>query len=159
MEHQISFSDLMTQDEEQPEITCGKDEKAYRIPGDVWETRCRYCVHKTGEKNIPIPVALVHKTHVQKVIPCRIMTVSKPGNEIKGECMSFTPKDVYGICETCKHNNIFHEGYCMKENHAEQHRVFYGNAFHYKPDYYGTHRLSVCADYEPVRHDLIRMEG
>ena len=57
-----------------------------------------------------------------------------------------------GICENCRHNNIFCDGFCMKADHAEQHRVFYGKEFggnDRERDYWGRHRLSVCNDYEP----------
>lgn len=159
MNLQISIDELLRQ-EEPPvkiEIPVARDEKetVYRIPEDVWEGRCQLCVHKNASKNIPIPLWAVHKPQFSEIIPCRIMAISRP-NDRPGECMSFAPHmSTYGICETCKHNNIFHEGFCMKEDHAEQHRVFYGTDYGgdaRKIDYYSRHRLSVCDDYEPDQY-------
>ena len=156
MIRQISMDDLMkkeAQKVERPEPTEG--ERVYTIPDDVWESRCSKCIHKNAAENIPIPIWAVHKRMYEEMIPCRIMTISQP-NAMPGECMSFAPRmDVYGICETCVHNNIFHEGFCMKEDHAPQRRVYFGQ--HYggdekKRDYYGRHRLSVCDDYKPDQY-------
>ena len=156
MNEQISMYDLMRAEEKPAKIvipTASYDgERVYTIPNDVWEKRCRFCVHKNAEENVPIPLWAVHRRQYEEIIPCRIMAISQP-NKRPGECMSFAPKmSTYGICETCKHNNIFHEGFCMKEGHAEQRRVCYGT--HYggdekKIDYYSRHRLSVCDDYKP----------
>ena len=152
-ELQMCFSDLI--EDEPAKVTLlavGIDGKAYTIPGDVWENRCRFCIHKNAEENLPVPAWAVHKPQYEDVIPCRIMSISRP-NEMPGECMSFAPKiSVYGICGTCKHNNIFCDGFCMKEDHKEQRRVFYGKDYggdERKRDYYGRHALSVCDDYEP----------
>ena len=156
MRNQISIDDLLMETEEQkkPEIPVPKydEEKVYTIPEDVWEKRCRFCVHKNAEDNIPIPLWAVHKPQYSESIPCRIMAISRP-NVMPGECMSFAPKmSTYGICETCRHNNIFHDGFCTKPDHAEQRRVCYGGNYggdQRKIEYYGRHRLSVCDDYEP----------
>ena len=88
------------------------------------------------------------------------MAIAQPGKRLPGECFSFAPEtNIHGICATCKHDNVFHEGYCTKEGHAEQRRVFYGTAYNNsKPDYWGRHRLSVCDDYEPEAEDLVRIE-
>lgn len=156
MIHQVSIDELIPKEEPkiETEIPFARydGEKVYTIPDDVWETRCQLCIHKTGEKNVPIPLWAVHKRQYETIIPCRIMSICRP-NDHPGECMSFAPRmDVYGICATCEHNNTFHDGFCMKEDHAEQRRVFYGT--HYggddrKIDYYSRHRLSVCDDYKP----------
>ena len=151
MNFQISFDDLIKEEEEKvtlPDSSCGK---AYKIPDDVWETRCKFCVHKHAEENTPVPMEVVHKPRYSSLLPCRIMSVSSP-NDKPGECMSFAPKpDTYGICESCKHNNIFADGFCLKKDHAEQRRVFFGQSYNggeRLQDYYGRHRLSVCDDYD-----------
>ena len=150
---QISMDDFLRQQEPELkiEIPVKKEdlEKAYTIPADVWEKRCSICIHKNGPENITVPLCAVYIPQYAEVIPCRIMTVSRP-NDMPGECMSFRPQmGTYGICETCIHNNIFHEGYCMKEDHKEQRRVYYGQGYGEKKDYWGRHSLSVCDDYEP----------
>lgn len=155
-ERQISIDEIL-REEEPPakiEIPIQRDENetVYRIPDDVFETRCRVCIHKNAEENIPIPIWAVHKQQYAEIIPCRIMAICRP-NDRPGECMSFAPHmSTYGICETCRYNNIFHEGFCMKADHAEQRRVYWGQDYGgdaRRMDYYGRHRLSVCDDYEP----------
>ena len=104
-ELQLSFSDLMA---EEPEtVTLPEGGKCYTIPADVWENRCRFCVHKHAEENQPVPMWAVYKPMYSHLIPCRILTVANL-HERPGECMSFAPRmDCYGICETCIHNSIF----------------------------------------------------
>ena len=136
-----------------PHVQAG--EKVFSIPQDVWETRCVHCVHKNGKENWAVPLWAVHRPQYTETIPCRIMSISRP-NVMPGECMSFAPKiSVYGICESCRHNNIFEDRFCAKEDHAEQRRVFYGHDYggdERKRDYWGRHRLSVCDDYEPNQY-------
>lgn len=151
---QISMDELLREEEPEIkiEIPVRQDdlEKAYTIPADVWANRCSICIHKNGPENIVVPLWAVYKPQYADIIPCRIMTVSRP-NDIPGECKSFRPQmGTYGICETCRNNNIFHEGYCMKEDHKEQRRVYYGMSYGGQhDDYWGRHSLSVCDDYEP----------
>ena len=166
MDRQICFDDLIREDERKEEekvtIPLATDGKAYKIPDDVWESRCRFCVHKHAEENRPVPMLAVYKPMYSHLIPCRIMTVAHP-NDQPGECMSFAPKqDTYGICETCRHNNIFADGFCLKKDHAPQRRVFMGHHYNVDErlkDYYGRHRLSTCDDYEPEGNGLKKMEG
>ena len=133
------------------EIPVYNGEKVYTIPNDVWENRCQICVHKNAEENRPIPLWAVHKYQYDNIIPCRIMSISRP-NDRPGECMSFAP--VYGldgICESCYYNNMFVDGFCMKEDHAPQRRVYFGGDYggdERKLDYYGRHRFCVCDDYK-----------
>ena len=152
MNVQISFDDLIREEDGKVTLPDASRGKVYKIPDDVWETRCKFCVHKHAEENASIPMDVVYRPMYSHLIPCRIMTVSHP-NEKPGECMSFAPKpDTYGICETCKHNNIFADGFCLKKDHAEQRRVFFGQSYNggeRLQDYYGRHRLSVCDDYDP----------
>ena len=129
------------------------EEKIYTIPQDVWETRCIHCEHKNASENRPIPSWAVWKHQYSEIIPCRIMTLSHPGREMTGECMSFAPKlKTPGICYSCEHSNCFHEGFCMKEDHAPQRRVFYGTNYggdEKNKDYWSRHVLSICDDYKP----------
>lgn len=151
---QISMDEILRQQEPEVRIEIpvqrSDGEKIYQIPQDVWENRCQICAHKNAGENRPIPLWAVHSYRFDKVIPCRIMSISRP-NDRPGECMSFTPRHgLEGICETCKYNNYFHEGFCTKEGHAPQHRVYYGGNYggdERKLDYYGRHRFSVCDDY------------
>ena len=136
---------------------CDEKTDAYRIPENIWENRCKYCIHKQGEKNLPIPKSEVYRPRIE--LPCRIIAIAQPGKRMPNECFSFAPANVYGICATCKHDNSFCDGWCMKKDHKEERRVFYGITYNNsKPDYWGRHRLSVCDDYEPESKDLIMIE-
>lgn len=159
MNLQISIDEYLRHEEPPAkiEIPVTKNEigTVFKIPEDVWQERCQLCIHKNAEENIPVPLWAVHRPQYSEIIPCRIMAISRP-NVRPGECMSFAPRfGLKGICESCRHNNIFHEGFCMKEDHAEQHRVFWGTDYGgdaRRVDYYGRHRLSVCDDYEPDQY-------
>jgi hypothetical protein len=156
---QISIFDMMREQEakepegkEPPERPVAADwERVYRIPDDVWETRCQLCVHKNADDNIPIPASAIHRGQYERILPCRILSLSRM-DKMPGECMSFSPKHgTPGICDSCRYNNIFHDGFCMKDDHAQQRRVYYGTDYggdERKVDYYSRHRLSVCDDYE-----------
>ena len=156
MSTQICIDDLLKAEEppKKTEIPVSRyeGERVYTIPADVWEKRCRFCVHRNAAENIPIPSWAVYRSQYSEVIPCRIMALSKP-NEKQGECMSFAPRiSTYGICESCRNNNIFFDGFCTKADHAAQRRVCFGTDYggdERKVDYYARHRLSVCDDYRP----------
>lgn len=153
-EFQISFDDLMKDEPRKVEIPEPQQgEKVYIIPQDVWENRCRMCVHKNSSENIPVTLYMIEKPWFNNVIPCRIMRLNEHMHDTPGECMNFEPGiRCYGICASCKYDNIFYEGFCMKENHAPQRRVMYGKDYGGEPrkkDYYSRHRFSVCDDYAP----------
>lgn len=161
-EKQLTIFDAMAENGPEPEITvpaAAEGERVYTIPEDVWKTRCRYCLHRNAEKNVPIPDGVVWRYSYEKVLPCRIITICRP-NDMPGECMSFAPiYNLYGICATCVSNNCFVEGFCTKADHAQQRRVYWGQTYNNnQPDYWGRHRLSVCDDYVPDAEDLIRPE-
>lgn len=155
MNRQMSIDDLLREDEPQVKIetlTPQYDgEKIYQIPEDVWENRCRICVHKNAEENRPIPLWAVYKYQYDSVKPCKIMGIARM-NDRPGECMSFNPRfGTPGICESCRYSNQFFDGFCTKEDHAPQRRVYWGGDFggdERKRDYWGRHRFSVCDDYE-----------
>lgn len=151
MIRQVTMDDLL-RPEKPKQIPKANGEKVIMIPEDVYEHRCRNCIQFTGAENTPVPLAVVHMAWCQELIPCRILAIARC-NDRTGECMSFAPRfGLYGVCESCRHNNIFHDGFCEKEDHAEQRRVYYGTDYggdERKVDYYSRHRLSVCDDYEP----------
>jgi len=152
--NQITIDELLKTNEPKPEppVARTEGEKVYTIPDDVWNTRCMVCTHKHSEENIPIPLWALDKAQYKNLITCRIMRLCKP-HDVPGECMSFAPKfGLHGICDSCEHNNYFCEGFCMKPDHGEQHRVYYGTDYGgdaRKIDYYSRHVLSVCDDYKP----------
>ena len=160
--NQISMFEIMAQAREPvtvPRPQAG--EKVYVIPDDVWENRCRYCAHKHAKENRPIPISIINKCFYENVIPCQILSICKP-DRMPGECLSFTPYNVYGLCCTCEHDNMFCEGFCRKPDHAPERRVCYGGNYggdERNVDYWGRHRFSVCDDYTPNGDNLVKMEG
>lgn len=161
MNRQISIDEFLRQQEPEPKIVIPVSrydgEKVYQIPQDVWETRCIHCEHKNGKENVQIPMWAIHKAQYEKIIPCRIMAILGRGlDEMPGECMSFAPRiETYGICYTCRHDSHFNEGFCDREEHAPERRVYYGG--HYggdekNRDYWGRHRFCTCDDYEPNQY-------
>ena len=150
MNQQISMDELLRKEDPPVKVEIPvaryENETVYTIPADVWEGRCRKCVHRNADENIPVPIRAVYKPQYTKIIPCRIMSISRP-NDIPGECKSFAARmDVYGICKTCKHNSHFHEGFCMKVGHAPEHQIYIGQD--YGRECY-RHDLCGCDDYEP----------
>lgn len=152
-EKQISIFDVMQGDKKAEVQTVeipapDESRRVYRIPADVWETRCAICVHKNGPENIPCDIWIIERPMYAELIPCRIMRLFR--DDVPGECHNFTLRhDVKGTCKSCRHNNQFHDGYCMKEDHATKRRVYgLGNTYNCPhPDYYSDHILSVCDDY------------
>lgn len=116
------------------------------IPDDIWEKRCRLCVHRSSNLNWPFPVSCIDRPGER---PCRIIRFFR--SEKQGECINFMPNhDARGTCYSCKYNNQFFDGFCEKKNHAEQRRVYYAKDLggdQKKRDYWGRHIQSVCNDY------------
>lgn len=126
-------------------------EDVIRIPDDVWENRCQWCAHKNPavkeNRNVEKWEPMSPQQSVLKSLPCRILSVSRP-NRIPGECMSFSPNHIYGICWTCKWDNLFHEpSYCLFSDQPEAHPVYAGND--YGARYFKEHYLCTCENYGP----------
>lgn len=118
-----------------------------KIPDDVWEGRCQWCFHRVSDENRAIPYSWTYQCFHQKDLPCRIISICRC-DDIPGECKSFTPHHIYGICMTCRHDNYFHEGFCTRDEQPNKRQVFIGQGYQNEP-YYGCHRLSTCDAYEP----------
>lgn len=118
-----------------------------KIPDNVWENRCRYCIHGNINGLQEIPKSWIWKNYHDQDRPCKIIGVSHP-DESTGECSSFAPNHIYGICATCKHDNIFHEGYCMMPEQPNRRQIYTGQGYS-KPSYWAVHRLSTCDNYTP----------
>lgn len=116
------------------------------IPQDVWENRCRWCIHRQAEENRPVTKQEIWRG---RELPCRIMGIAQC-DEVDGECLDFAPNQIYGICKTCEHNNSFHPGYCLRDEQPNKRQVFIGHrAYTHKPDYWHVHELSTCDAYSP----------
>lgn len=146
MNEQISMDELMKPKEKEITEIPIHSGHVIQIPDDVWETRCKVCIHKNSERNIPCDLTEIWRSCYEKILPCRIIGIAKCC-DIPGECKSFAPRlDASGFCRTCAHTSHFHDGYCMKADHAPEHQVCIGND--YGQEYY-RHSLFVCDDYEP----------
>lgn len=137
-----------------------REENCRIIPDEIWEKRCRFCTHKNAAENIPVPVSWLGKYQYDRIIPCRIISLFH--TEKTGECVNFHPEFFTGgICYSCRHNNRFHEGFCTKEDHAPQRRVYYADGFggdEKHRDYWGRHVQCVCDDYEPRTEGMPMIE-
>lgn len=133
-----------------------------KIPDDVYLSRCRYCRHgRPGAENKDIPSDKLFSYIWTRDAPCEIIGICQC-NKVLGECLSFYPNPMFGICQYCAFNNSFHDGYCtFPGGPANKHRVFLGwGGGGHKNDYWGEHVLFTCDHYQasPYWKDLIMQE-
>ena len=133
-----------------------------RIPDDVYSDRCRFCHHgRLGAENKEIPDDKLFVYVWTKDAPCGIIGISKC-DKVPGECLSFTPNPMYGICQYCEFNNSFHDGYCtFPSGPVNKRRVFLGwGGGGYQNDYWGEHALFTCDRYRVCEYwkDIIMRE-
>ncbi|MEE0839055.1 MAG: hypothetical protein U0L72_00700 [Acutalibacteraceae bacterium] len=102
-----------------------------KIPDDIYENRCRYCMHHIPEKeNREIKSKEVYR-NLDNPCVCKIQSIAQykyqehdkewrdfwyvPYED--GECRSFTPNYGYPICHNCEYSNQFRRDseYCTKE--------------------------------------------
>lgn len=125
-----------------------------KIPDDIFLNRCRWCFHHVpGSENNEINEARLCRPN--NGAPCKIMAVANY-SRTPGECMSFFPNSIYGICWTCRHNNAFVDGYCTSLQQPNKRQVFRGSDFSgssSQPNYWDTHILSTCDNYKPDPRD------
>lgn len=123
-----------------------------RIPDDVFENRCRYCHHGRPESgNKDIPAEWLWSSFHRKELSCQIFGISGC-YKVPGECLSFTPNFIFGICYTCEYNNSFHEGFCLRNEQPNKRQVYLGCGDFgaaYQPNYWMKHILSTCDGYKP----------
>ena len=120
-----------------------------KIPDDVYSTRCRYCIHNRPDaENKEIPDGNLFSYYWTKDAPCKIIGISKC-DKVPGECLSFSPNPMFGICQYCDFNNHFHDGYCtFPGGPVNKRRVFLGwGADGSKNDYWIEHALFTCDHY------------
>lgn len=133
-----------------------------KIPDDVYLTRCRYCHHgRPGVENVEIPDDKLFSYYWTKNAPCGILGISQC-DRVPGECLSFTPNPMFGICQFCTFDNCFHDGYCTcPGGPINKHRVFLGwGGSGHKNEYWGEHTLFTCDRYRVSESwkDLIKRE-
>lgn len=117
-----------------------------KIPDDVFETRCCYCFHgRPGAANEEIPDDKLFSHARTQDAPCQIIGISRC-REVEGECLSFKPNPMFGICQYCEHSNQFLDGYCdAPGGPVNKRRVYLGWGGTEK--YYGDHALFICDAY------------
>ena len=122
-----------------------------RIPDEVWDGRCRWCVHRQTEKNRDVVrwETSTSRQDISASVPCRILSIARY-DRVQGECLSFAPNDIYGLCMTCDHDRLFHreEGFCELDERPNYRQVYIGQGYQ-DPAYWGKHRLSTCDNYCP----------
>lgn len=132
-----------------------------KIPDDVFESRCRYCMHGRPEGgNQDIPEEWIYTQFHRKDLSCKIFGICGC-DRIPGECTSFAPNFIFGICYTCEHNNSFHEGFCTRKEQPNKRQIFIGNGGlggAYQPNYWTEHVLSTCDAYRPSSYWMDTMK-
>lgn len=101
-----------------------------KIPDDVFKNRCPYCMHgqvRAGNKDIP--EGWVFQIYHIKDLSCRVMGVARY-DRIPGECESFQPNDIFGICLTCMHFSSYHGTTgCVLDDHPNRRCVYVVNSY------------------------------
>jgi hypothetical protein len=142
------------------------------IPDDVYENRCRWCVHYQKQfPNLPIEKRLLF-SHSGSKRPCRILGIAE-FSKIQGECLSFCSVPMFGVCRYCEHYNSFCPNECMIDKPRDQRTVFstqtYGqcqtNCYkvceHYKASkFWKTHILkNACIGRAPINFEFDTWNG
>ncbi len=136
-----------------------------KIPDDVFDTRCRYCIHrKQGVENKDIPEDWLWKQWHRDDMPCEIFGISH-FDQIPGECVDFYPNYIFGICLTCGFSNHFADGFCTRKEQPNKHKLYIGcggfAAGTPRPAYWRDHVLSTCDAYCVAEFwvDIIRRQA
>lgn len=127
-----------------------------KIPDDVFQNRCRWCIQgRTENENREIPEAHLFVNYYHDTFPCNIMGINQC-DRVPGECLSFHPNWIYGICGTCYWSNQFHDGFCRHEAPENKRVVFLGGDYCGDNGYWAHYR-STCDRYmvNPRLKDLI----
>lgn len=118
-----------------------------KIPDDVYSTRCCYCKHRqavTENKEIPDDKLFIHFWASQS--PCQIIGIAQCG-KVPGECLSFKPNPMFGICQYCAYTNSFCNGFCTAPGGpVNKRRVFLG--WSSLGEYWSGHALFTCDRYQ-----------
>lgn len=123
-----------------------------KIPDTVFDNRCRYCFHgRPWNENVDVPDGKLFSSSYHDKLACKILSISQCG-KVEGECLSFHPNWIFGLCGTCQWSNPFHDGYCTRPSGPENKRkVYLGNGGlggAADPDYWMDHSLSTCDHYK-----------
>lgn len=99
-------------------------------------------------KTEKFPTSMFFFAPKHKEMPCGIMGISQH-NKVKGECLSFLPNYIFGICSTCQHDNMFRENYCILDEQPNKRQLYIASSVGdaTTPGYYSKHRVSTCDNY------------
>ena len=115
-----------------------------KIPDDIYNNRCRYCLHFCKEaENRDFESKECYSYNLKK--PCQIQEIASYKYQVRhddgtfrgsyeytdGECRSFAPLLSYpGICKSCSYHNSFTSGFCMKADKKKNyHLAVVGNTY------------------------------
>ncbi len=122
-----------------------------KIPDDIFENRCRYCKFGIPEHNNQVvPENILFSYQSEGIKSCQIFAIAQYG-KIPGECLDFSPRAYFGICQTCAYSSSFCDGFCRRDEQPNKRQLFLGyggcgNAPN--PDYWQNHCLSTCDNYK-----------
>lgn len=119
-----------------------------KIPDDVFESRCRWCIHGRPEnENLDVPGERLFSSRYHDRFPCNIQGICQ-SDKVPGECLSFHPNWIFGICGTCAWSNQFHDGFCtLLSGPVNKRAVYLGNTFGHDGGYWDHYR-STCDRYK-----------
>lgn len=78
-----------------------------KIPDDVYENRCHYCMQFQDKPNDDVYMFAQNR-------PCNVFGLPRLW-EVEGECRCFVPYSIFGICNTCEFKSWDKQKECQIE--------------------------------------------
>lgn len=137
------------------------------IPDNIYNNRCRYCMHFTGLPNTTGELSQGQLFSCKPSTPCNIISIANYCEQKiisyhpisctyevhDNECFSFTPNYGYpGICDSCRYSNhSFDESdYCSlpKEEITDRRPLLIGYTFGQRKTDYWTYAYHTCSKWQ-----------
>lgn len=137
------------------------------IPDNIYNNRCRYCMHFTGLPNTTGELSTGQLFSCKPSTPCNIISIAKYCEQKiinyhpvsctyevhDNECFSFTPNYGYpGICDSCRYSNHFFDksDYCRlpKEEITDRHPLLIGCTYSQRKTDYWTYAYHTCSKWQ-----------
>ena len=122
-----------------------------KIPDNIYETRCQWCEFRQGDENEAVPDYLVLAPSHHDNLPCSILSIARWED---GECCSFHPNYVFGICLSCVHRNTFFPENC-DIGITDKKTVFCSNRLHRNrtasPESANRLNVTISSHFQPIR--------
>ena len=129
-----------------------------KIPDDVFKNRCQWCIFYEGRENIDVPGNRIFSNWCSQNAPCRIFGICAC-NKVPGECLSFQPREMFGICRYCRYDNCFRKdsGFCTHPHGPINKRMVFLTDQRDRDGYWSQHSCYTCDRYsvEPTWKDHI----